>query len=346
VPVLLEDEDGGHIETTRSGEGGRFEFRLEGEPPVQVRLEGDENRYFITRVPRDDLCLILPRKEPELAQLWVGARVTAADLPDHVEILLFDSAGNRAGIIERRLSDSPWHFRSVPFGVYDILIRGPGVSGELQGFSFDEDSRSAEVPVGPPAGIVAAFSRPARAILVSRSPTLRPLATEYWQDDGVKGIVRAVRAKSDGYVDRIDFGDLGPGRYRLRVVGSGVRTIERDVELVAGQTADLGTIEIEPAGGVVILDVADRRDGSPEGLEFGYRVTLYNREGVRKGATLGPREPHCARFTGLSPGLWYYRVERMLSGMAHTRHIVRDRPVRVEKGAEKTVKVDCTWRLE
>ena len=346
VSVSMVDEEGVLIATTRSGEGGRFEFRLDSAPPVRVHIEGESYVAHVPRIPRVDLSLILDRREVPRAEMWIGAEPTAPDLPDRVEVEVMDSVGDRKFTIERRLSASPWYVQSVPFGVYDVVIRGPGVAGELQGFHFCESGRSVVVPVGPSASISAALSCPARALLISRSPTFRPMATEFWQDDGVRGHVRGVRARSEWNVLGFDFKDLGPGKYRLKVLGAGVRTLEQDIELAAGERMDLGTIELEPAEGVVILDVADREAGAPPGLDFGYRVTMYNRDGVRKGADLGPNEPHRARFAGLTPGPWYYRVERKLSGMGHTQHIARDRQVLVEDGVERTVKVDCTWRME
>ena len=50
-------------------------------------------------------------------------------------------------------------------------------------------------------------------------------------------------------------------------------------------------------------------------------------------------------FRTLPAGRWQYRVERMLEGMSHTRHVGWDRPIPLRAGEERTVQVDCTWRI-
>ncbi|MHC4470307.1 MAG: carboxypeptidase-like regulatory domain-containing protein [Planctomycetota bacterium] len=341
VPIVAVDGEGAIVANAVTGEAGRFGMRVDAPLPLAVRIESAESGSTVTRLPRLDIVLFEENLGTPRGELVVHLDLTV-DVPvEELRILLHDSLGQVDRLVERRLLDGPFRLGHVAHGAYDVQVVAGDYGGAVQGFDFTPENGTVVVPVGRAARLRGDLTRPAKVHLVSRSPTAVPLGSEFREADGIRGIVRGVWAETET-TDAFDLRGLTPGAYLLRIFGKRVETVEMELRLAAGEDRDLGLLEVERARGVVDLVV---RDGEGA-LEFGYIVSLYSEKGHAFVKEVGPGAHRTARFDGLSAGAYRYRAERMLRGRGHTRRVGWDRPVVIEKGEEKTVEVDCTWRFE
>jgi hypothetical protein len=341
IPVVALIPNGAVLARAETGDGGAFAMRVEAEPPLTVRLESSEAGSTVTRLPRLDLVLFCEGLERPRGGMVVHVDLTTVVPTASAVISLHDSLGAEARRIERPLLDGPFRIERVPYGAYDVRVTAGDSVGAVQGFDFSLESTDVVVPVGQGVRVHGDLTRPARVHLISRSPTMVPLGREFREADGMRGVVRGVWAGSET-ADAFDLRGIPPGEYVLLISGKRVETFVRVLTLTAGEDRDLGLLEIEEAQGAVSVVVRDREGD----LEYGYVVTLYSGTGLTMSREVGPGPDVTARFDPLPTGRYRYRVERLLDGRRHRRHVGWDRPVEVEKGGEKTVEADCTWRFE
>jgi hypothetical protein len=259
-------------------------------------------------------------------------------------IRLYDSLGQERLEAFRGVREGPHSFRHVFYGAYDIRVDSGGHAGAVQGFDFRPDQSLAEIPLAAAATLKGRFDAPAEALLFSRSPTYAPVSRSFREDDGVAELYRGLWEKSKPG-KQFEFATLPAGSYLLRILARGFETVDRTVDLVAGQTLDLGRIDLTPATGRIEIVITDRTD-RPDDLEFGYLVHIYEVNGHCRKRHLGPGARRSAGFSGLPAGDYQYRVERKLKGELHTRSVGWDQAVPLGKGESRTVEVDCTWRFE
>ncbi len=340
IGIEAVDEAGRVLGHTLTDQAGHFEMVVDSVPPFIVRIKGKEDRCTeVLILPDLSLRLFLKTPRPREETLYIRAESDLLLHDPNLRFQVFNSLGENVRGGDVALADSPWLVESMPFGTYDIRVWNESLSGMARRFVFCLEDREAVVHLSPPALVRATPSIPVRAVLTPNPPMAEALTSDMLETDGHRGLVRSSLLDSRRRVKAVEFSELHAGEYVLTLTAPGFEPCKIPLVLAAGETRDLGVIEMEQATGSATFHL---NDNNQDTTRHGYLLTLYTRNGEHFSRKTPPGGPALLHIEGLGAGTWHYRAERRLEDGA-LRSVNNDLSFEIKRDQHTGVKVNLIW---